>query len=161
MNTNLDDYRQQLLFALRARNISGERIGEAIAEVESHIAETREDPVAAFGEPAEYARRLAESLTDGKSRSPGARWINAVTAVGAFAGAALTATGLLQGQLALTAVGVVLLAALAIWLFRRRTVDRVVDPRTRTTLRMPAPRGPLIVFGVCMAVLIILAVAVR
>jgi hypothetical protein len=38
MSTNLDDYRQQLLFALRMRNIPGERIGEAIAEVESHIA---------------------------------------------------------------------------------------------------------------------------
>jgi hypothetical protein len=162
MNTNLDDYRQQLLFALRARNVSGQRIGEAIAEVESHIAETHEDPVAAFGEPAEYARRIAESLAEAAdARSTGGRWIIAMTAAGSFAGAGLTATGLLRGDAVLTVVGLVLLAALVTWLYRRRAVDRIVDPRTGSTLRIPAPRWAVVVFVVSMVALIAIAVAVR
>src|SRR4051812_46273310 len=145
MTTNLDAYRQQLLFALRLHNVPAPRIGEAIAEVESHLAETGEDPVVAFGEPTEYARRLAESLAPATvvsgsgSGGPWIRplWMNTVVALVSFAGFGLATTGLLRGDWVMSAIGLVLLAGLAIWLVRRGPVDRIVDPRTGVTLRMP------------------------
>ena len=56
--TTVEKYTQQLMFALRLRDVPGEVIGDAIAQVESHIAETGEDPVAAFGPASEYAASL-------------------------------------------------------------------------------------------------------
>lgn len=163
MSTNLDTYRQQLLFALRQHNVAGARIGEAIAEVESHIAETGEDPVAAFGEPAEYARRLAGSLAPrpGTEPRPAGRWTTILVGLVAFAAAAFAATGMLRDSTVMTVAGLVLLAALVLWLARRRPVNRVVDPRTGTTMRVPAPRGALLVLAVCLLVLAVLAALVR
>jgi hypothetical protein len=169
MSTNLDAYRQQLLFALRLRNVPGPRIGEAIAEVESHLAETGEDPVVAFGEPAEYARLLAESLDRAKvvsgtgASGPWVRpiWTNAVVAALSFAGFGLATTGLLRRDWVMAVIGLVLLASLAIWLVRRRDIDRIVDPRTGVALRVPVPRWALVVLGGSLAVLTVLAIAVR
>ena len=59
------------------------------------------------------------------------------------------------------AVGLVLLAGLVIWLFRRRAVDRIVDPRTGSTLRIPAPRWAVVVFVVSMIALVAIAAVVR
>jgi hypothetical protein len=161
MTTNLDAYRQQLLFALRVRNVPGPRIGEAIAEVESHIAETGEDPVTAFGEPAEYAQHLADQLArSGRRRSRGLP-TTIVVALVAFAGAALAANGLLRGVVVATALGLVLLTGLVIWVVRRRPTDRIVDPRTGTDLRVPAPRWALVVLAVSLTALVVIAVAVR
>lgn len=64
----VEKYTQQLMFALRLRDVPGEVIGDAIAQVESHIAETGEDPVAAFGPAREYAASFA-----GKT-APARRW---------------------------------------------------------------------------------------
>ena len=64
----VEKYTQQLMFALRLRDVPGEVIGDAIAQVESHIAETGEDPVAAFGPAREYAASLAGKTT------PARRW---------------------------------------------------------------------------------------
>ncbi|MGP4015533.1 HAAS signaling domain-containing protein [Saccharopolyspora sp. 5N708] len=55
-------YHDELLLALRMHEISGERVGEVLAEVEAHVAETGEDPVEAFGQPREYARKVAAQL---------------------------------------------------------------------------------------------------
>lgn len=49
---------EQLTLALRMRNISGPAIGQALTEVESHLAETGESPWQAFGDPGDYARSL-------------------------------------------------------------------------------------------------------
>ena len=68
MTSDLATYRQQLVVALRMNDVPSARIGEAVAEVESHVADTGEDPVTAFGAPAEYARRLGETL--GSTRRP-------------------------------------------------------------------------------------------
>lgn len=57
-------YRDELTLALRLYDISGVRVGEVLAEVESHVAETGEDPVAAFGTPKEYAAKVAEQLDE-------------------------------------------------------------------------------------------------
>jgi hypothetical protein len=51
-----------LLLALRLRDVPGARIGEVLAEVQSHLAETDEDPREAFGEPGEYADQVAAAL---------------------------------------------------------------------------------------------------
>ncbi|GAA2781011.1 HAAS signaling domain-containing protein [Saccharopolyspora taberi] len=55
-------YRDELLVALRLHDISGARVGEVLAEVEAHVAETGEDPAEAFGSPREYAARVAAQL---------------------------------------------------------------------------------------------------
>jgi hypothetical protein len=51
-----------VLLALRLRDVPGARIGEVLAEVQSHVAETGEDPRQAFGEADEYADQVAEAL---------------------------------------------------------------------------------------------------
>ncbi|MET9343291.1 hypothetical protein [Nonomuraea sp. NPDC003804] len=62
-------YREELTLALRLRDISGVRVGEVLAEVEAHVAETGEDPTTAFGTPKEYAATIAEQL-DTRSGKP-------------------------------------------------------------------------------------------
>ncbi|MEB3368088.1 HAAS signaling domain-containing protein [Saccharopolyspora mangrovi] len=55
-------YHDDLYKALRMHEISGERAGEVLAEVEAHVIETGENPVEAFGKPREYARQVAAQL---------------------------------------------------------------------------------------------------
>jgi hypothetical protein len=62
-------YREDLLLALRLHDISGVRVGDVLAEVEAHVAETGEDPTAAFGTPKEYAAKVAAQL-DAESGKP-------------------------------------------------------------------------------------------
>jgi hypothetical protein len=156
VTTDLDTYRQHLVVALRMCDVPADRIGEAVAEVESHVADTGEDPVAAFGEPTEYARRLTESL--GRPASGSAGWLNFAVAVAAFASAGVATTALLNGDPVPAAVGVVALVALAVWLHRRHATDRIVDPRTGATLRFPAPRWMLVLLAVSVAGLVVTAV---
>jgi hypothetical protein len=152
VTTDLGSYRQHLVAALRVSNVPSARIGEAVAEVESHVADTGEDPVEAFGEPAEYARRLSESL--GPAGRSG-RWTNFVVAVVAFAASGVATTSLLNGDRIAAAVAVLALVVLCGWLYRRRGVDRIVDPRTGATLRMPVPRWVFAVLAVAVAGLVV------
>ncbi|GAA2338773.1 hypothetical protein GCM10009854_13880 [Saccharopolyspora halophila] len=90
------DYRQDLLVALRLHEISGERVGEVLAEVEAHVDETGEDPVEAFGTPREYARQVAAQL-DPDTGKPSAVWtLGAALLVGALTllGVTLLADGI-------------------------------------------------------------------
>jgi hypothetical protein len=57
-----DTYVNRLVLALRARNVPGERIGQVVAEVEAHVAESHETPVEAFGSADEYADRVSAAL---------------------------------------------------------------------------------------------------
>lgn len=179
MTTDVDAYRQQLLLTLRLRDVAGPRIAEVLAEVESHVAETGEDPRAAFGAPRDYARAFVAELEP--ERAPGVRgWVASVRggevliAAVAFAGAWLAAKGLFAlaagrpGGLGLSgpgalALAVALLAALKLLLARtgRRRDDRVLDPRTgRDVAASLAPRwaGPASV--VVTAALLLLAVVI-
>ncbi len=52
-------YLGQLKWLLEAEAVDGRRIGEMLAEVEQHLAESHADPVVEFGRPAELARALA------------------------------------------------------------------------------------------------------
>lgn len=146
------DYAQELLLALRLREVPSPRIAEALAEVDSHVAETGEDAVAAFGPPDAYARELAGAL--GVRRGQALRTGSglAVT-VGCAAGGVLLADGLhavgagtsaLLGLPAWPAVlgGLALLALAALGvvrLSRREGGPRVTDPRTGADLRPPVP----------------------
>lgn len=94
------DYRQDLLVALRLHEISGERVGEVIAEVEAHVEETGEDPVEAFGTPREYARQVAAQL-DPVTGKPSAAWtLGASLLVGALTllGVTLLSDGIVAGS---------------------------------------------------------------
>jgi uncharacterized membrane protein len=84
-----------------------------------------------------------------------------VVGIVAFAGAALAVSGWLSDTPAMIAIGLVLFVGLVIWVVRRREIVRIVDPRTGSTLRVPAPRWALAVLAVSLAILVILAVAVR
>lgn len=55
----LEQYIANLVTELREKEVPGKVIGDAIAQVESHIAEGGEDPMAAFGSPREFAQQLA------------------------------------------------------------------------------------------------------
>jgi hypothetical protein len=55
-------YHDDLVTALRFHEISGERVGEVLAEVEAHVTETGEDPNEAFGKPRDYAKQVAAQL---------------------------------------------------------------------------------------------------
>lgn len=55
-------YVDELVFALRMRDVPGERIGQVIAEVEAHVAESHEAPAETFGSADEYADRVAAAL---------------------------------------------------------------------------------------------------
>ena len=99
MSTDAKRYQQDLLLALRLRDIPCPRIAEASAEVDSHIAETGEDPYAAFGTPKAYASHLASTL--GGYRGAGwlgplrsLTWIHGVIALASFAGSWLLTDGL-------------------------------------------------------------------
>ncbi|TFV53826.1 hypothetical protein [Blastococcus sp. TF02A-35] len=59
MSTDTATYRRDLLRALRSHHVAPDRIGEIVAEVESHVAETGETPVEAFGPAREYAAGFA------------------------------------------------------------------------------------------------------
>lgn len=152
MTTDLDAYRQQLVLALRMYDVPAPRIGEAVAEVESHLADTGEDPVDAFGEPEEYARALSRS----EKKSP--VWTNYIVGVVSFGSTAVTTSALLDGRWLPAAVSVLALAALGGWLYHTRERNRIVDPRTGETLRFPVPRWAFVVMAVSLAGLVAVSV---
>jgi hypothetical protein len=50
------NWRDKVVVELRKREVSGDEIGDILAEAEQHIRESRETPEEAFGNPAAYAR---------------------------------------------------------------------------------------------------------
>ena len=157
MTSDLHTYQQQLLLSLRLLDVPGPRIAEALAEVESHVVDTGEDAVNAFGRPDDYAARLADVLGERTNRrgarrirSAGARFvISTFSAVGAV----LLALGLLAlgsgdqsipgGMSAATSasLGAALLGvvALVVVLTAGANADPVRDPRTGVAMNPPFP----------------------
>ncbi|MCZ2823048.1 MULTISPECIES: HAAS signaling domain-containing protein [unclassified Modestobacter] len=142
-------YSDDLLLALRLRDVPGTRIGEVLAEVQSHVAETGEDPRQAFGEPKQYADEVAEALGLQRGRGwrhllTGLTWAHLVVTVvigvasflladslWALGAGEDAAFGVPAGLMAAGAV--VVLAACAAWVVatsRREPDDTVRDPRT-------------------------------
>lgn len=174
MSTELDTYRTRLVLALRLRDVPGVRIGEALAEVDSHVAETGEGPHDAFGDPVAYADRLAGSLDAAGRDDAGAGgwrgwrgWWETLRAMSRLSlavlpvlcvagwvfgsglislGAGTTATfGLTAPWAVLLGAGVLTLGALRV---ARHEADPVVDPRTGADM-LPVSRSTwaLIVAG--------------
>ena len=59
-------YCEDLLLALRVKEVPGRRIGAVLAEVRDHLASSGEDPVETFGTPQDYA----DALTAGEPAPP-------------------------------------------------------------------------------------------
>jgi uncharacterized membrane protein YhdT len=131
MTTDTTSYRRVLVATLRMRGVPGDRIGDIVAEVESHVAETGESPVEAFGPPGDYAVTVAP----GRRASRALQW--ALMLSGAAVGwlVAISVLALVRGSgvagfpawLALgLAVGLWIPAVVA----TMRSNARVRDPRT-------------------------------
>jgi hypothetical protein len=161
MNAALDGYRRDLLLQLRNRGVPEQRIAEAIAEVESHVAETGEEPHVAFGHPGAYAAELAQSLGHTGRALLGPAHPTLV-AIAALAGAALMTSAVLArvrgsawtgSSTVLAAGGAVLLGIAVLGGLRGRY--RATDPRTGRRQRVPASRWALpVVVGVTLAALV-------
>lgn len=54
----VDRYCEDLLLALRLRDVPGDRIGAVLAEVRDHLTSSGEDPVGSFGTAQDYAAAL-------------------------------------------------------------------------------------------------------
>lgn len=149
-----DAYRDELLLALRLRDVPGPRIAEVLAEIDSHVAESGEDPTEAFGPPREYANQVVDTFRGGT----GSDWrIGAVLsslpiALGAGLGGYLLASGLwglasgrpgVLGMSALmtTLAGCALLGGIMLRQLTpaRRREQCVVDPRTGLDLAPEVP----------------------
>ncbi|GAA3291578.1 hypothetical protein ACFFON_18465 [Arthrobacter citreus] len=53
------EYSEDLRDALELRGVPDEAVTQIVREVESHVAESGEDPASAFGQPADYADNFA------------------------------------------------------------------------------------------------------
>lgn len=176
MTSRVQTYNDELLLALRVRDVPAPRIAEAVAEVHSHVAETGEDPVEAFGPPRDYALQVAAAL--GQPDPSASSWRGVLTwsaAAYGLAGAAGTWL-LLEGVIALASgrsalglppavpslVGVALLVGLVVGLTRlaRRDAVAVLDPRTGEDLAPPLPHWVLPAMVAPAALSIALAVGV-
>ncbi|TFV67040.1 UNVERIFIED_ORG: hypothetical protein E4P37_04790 [Bacillus sp. AZ43] len=150
MSTETSTYRRDLVLALRARQVPGDRIGEIVAEVESHVADTGEDPVEAFGRPKEYAATLAPAPRGGKTV------LGALALSGAAVGwlVATSVFDLVEGDAKGLPAGlpswVPLVLAVLLWIpavvVTMRRNERVRDPRTGEWLT-PSPRWVPVVMG--------------
>lgn len=91
---NHQTWRDQLIYHLRMKDVPGDRIGDILLEVESHLRETGETPVEAFGEAREYAEAHFEMNPPlAPKRSPIASLIG--IGLTSFAGAAIYASGVI------------------------------------------------------------------
>lgn len=177
MTTDVQTYSNRLLLALREREVPGPRIAEALAEVQSHVAETGEDPQEAFGDPDAYAGELAAALTAGGAVL-GERW--AITwgrasayGIGGFLAAGLSLQGVLglalgeSGALGFPALLSLLLGVAALAVGTRhlvrtaaRDADRVLDPRTGTDMAPPFPRWAWAVMAAPAVLAVVLGVVI-
>lgn len=63
MNSTVLTYTNQLVWELRKRGVSGEVIGDAVAQIESHCADSGEDPRIVFGPADVYAASFSQEDT--------------------------------------------------------------------------------------------------
>jgi len=116
-------YCDDLLLALRMRDVPGRRIGEVLTEVRAHLAESGEAPEEAFGTVEDYAAALAP---DGPSEPLRSRVADALRTAAIFLGlwwALEGATSLATGadaQLGPVPVAAAAVAAMGVpWLLER------------------------------------------
>lgn len=132
------DYLDQLVLELRGRDLSGARIGEAVAEVEAHVADSGDDPVEAFGPAAQYARQVAGAVPAAPS-APMSWWARAQTAAIGAGGLLLMdgVLGLIDGRGATVTPGklaTIALIPLAAPVVVRAFTRAPAGPESRTAL---------------------------
>ena len=177
MTTQVRPYSKELLFALRMRDVPGPRIAEVLAEVDSHVRETGEDPREAFGPPKQYADEVTAALGDAVNVRPLWRsvlsWTTAVYALGGSAGSwffldgALAAIAHEQGAFGLPAtvslmLGAAILFASGVAFLRlaRQQDNRVLDPRSGSDMTPPQSRWLLpVIVTVSVAPFVLVVVA--
>lgn len=124
-----NQWRDAFAVQLRLRNVPGARIGEALAEVDTHCADAGQSPQEAFGDPQAYAESLAAGL--GSPTTPRTRLSrkDALTTLSTLAGIACLLEGvdsvthhlpgiLTTGHLAGVVAGTAGVAAIMTVLFR-------------------------------------------
>lgn len=149
-------WRDDLIVELRLLDVPGDRIGDALMTVETHLAESGETAGEAFGDARAYAREIAAtSGREGAGRSVGP--LTVVSTVLGLLGILLTAhafSAWLDGGLAVVAtghlVGLGLILLLASTLFLTRTL-RVVVERPWLAMLLPA-----VLIGVLVGILVLL-----
>ncbi|GAB2471764.1 hypothetical protein GCM10027030_02740 [Luteococcus sediminum] len=70
----------EMIIELRLRNVRGPAIGDAVAAVETHCAESGESATGAFGHPREYARAL-EFPADQVSKTAPGQWVRLMSPI--------------------------------------------------------------------------------
>lgn len=133
MSTHTDDkrYRNELIAALRWRNVSGVRIGEIVAEVEAHTAESGQSAFESFGPPKEYAKQFEPTPGGGRRWGQGA-WVGTIAAA---LGGWLLAAGVTAGMVGEEEFGIpgwwaaAIGAVLMIGTFCFMPIDAIIDPR--------------------------------
>lgn len=89
----MESYIDRLVIELRMRDVPGNRIGQIVAEVETHAADSGEDPAEAFGDPATYSEQVATELRHPDQPSPVGRSL--LIAYPAFLGTGLAFEGVI------------------------------------------------------------------
>lgn len=124
----------ELVLELRIQNITGAAIGDTVAEVEAHLAETAEAPREAFGTPREYAATL-NLPTDTSGRLTPQWWIKLATGLtlGFLGGLWLVPSGvaaLKRDEGAVFPVGMVITLAVMVVVIgvTALTLDRFLRP---------------------------------
>lgn len=149
-------WREDLVVELRLLSVPGRRIGDALATVEAHVADSGEDAAEAFGDARAYARELAQV---GGAAARG-RGVSPVTVLGTLLGL----TGMLISLRAFTAwlaggpvrvttgevVGLVVVVLLACALFVTGTLRLLVERRWL------ALGAPVLVMGSMVGLLLLL-----
>jgi hypothetical protein len=162
---DVETYTADLLLALRVRELPGVRIGEVLAEVESHVADTGEDPYEAFGSPRQYAQTIAPARTGAVRRDMFGQAV-----LGAVAGWLLArgTFSLVSGEDTLYGLPVLLVlalgigAAVAMVVFVRRRSATIVDPRSGRQLAPSSARATailLVVMTLAVAVVAVLTIS--
>jgi len=164
VTTDLQSYSTRLLLALRERDVPGPRIAEALAEVESHVAETGEESEVAFGPPRQYAGAIAAALSQDGRRLGERRWVTWGRTAACGAAGFLGADALIDGAVGVSTgqdgafgipaslslgIGALVLGLLAVCFLAafRNSTDRVLDPRTGRDRAPEVPRWAWVVMA--------------
>lgn len=137
---NTESYLSELATSLQTRGADSARTNEAVAEVESHLSESGEDPVEAFGPPEEYAEQLLLREEQRVDQATDTRWTQRTFRATAFGEMKVLKEAGEQGW-ELTDVGAYALYCqrlrdaqeISHWEYRRRVgldSDKIVDDMT-------------------------------
>lgn len=163
MSTHTDEkrYLSDLTIALRLRKISGVRIGEIIAEIETHLVESGQIARDSFGAPKEYARQFEPTVAEANGRLWGpVAYLGVITA--GFGGW-LLAGGVTSGMRGETELGLpgwwaaALGAVVLLGTFCFIPIDAIIDPRRLNAQRYG--RGWLIAMVAVSAAVVVVVLA--